>query len=86
MKQINMSIRELEKIHAMDPQTLQSFIKDMYCQGYEDAKTDNKLVTVDVDQFRDRLLKVKGISKGKSLYVTELLRECMKEVPDNENN
>ena len=86
MKQINMSIRELEKIHSMDPQTLQSYIKDMYCQGYEDAKSDNKLIVVDVDQFRDRLLKVKGISKGKSLYVTELLRECMKEVSDSDDN
>lgn len=79
MKLINLTAGQCKQIQEMPPDRMLTYIRDVYCQGYEDAKHDRKILNVDMDMFRERVLAVRGISRVKLLYILEILRECMTE-------
>ncbi|MBP5163260.1 MAG: hypothetical protein ILP16_09840 [Spirochaetales bacterium] len=84
MRQLDIKERTLEKIRSMDDSTLITYIKDMYCMGYEDAKKDRGTEAVDFEGFSDALMSVSGIGFRKKNYILKTLRQFVKHYDEND--
>ncbi len=78
MRQINIRAGEAERIRKMDDTSLMTYVRDIYCEGYEDAKKDTGREAVDFEGFSADLLKIQGIGLSKKNYILKVLRGHIK--------
>ena len=72
-----------KKLKKMDRQQAEAFIyniyKNAYNDGYEDAQAKLSSPALDLEKLHEKLLRLKGIGKVKSLVITDIVKRIMEE-------